>query len=575
MRILCLFLSIVAVCGDLESGQLIVNSPKSLADKYESTEGAIPMKPAMFGIPAYGHQAQLTGRVVYVPVDDRDGCKEINKTELVGMPPSGSLVVMVVERGQCTFVTKVQHAQDAGANACIIVDNQDEDRLPYMADDGKGSTISIPSMLIHKTDGANIAASIGQDGEKVIMTMSWNVPHPDNVVEWEFWTNSHDPISAKFKIQFDEAAVALDDSALMTPHYYFDNGHARDCVPSTPNGELSCGNRCSNNGRYCVFTADDPASKLTGQAAMEENLRQICLFKHVNETAKDAARTQWWNYVENFLKTCTDKDFTKACSDKVMNGPGVNVSPSIIQECVDHSGGSGPRSGANSLLDAELSRQSELAIFFVPTILINGVAYRGSIDCPKNEVGSITSMTCGVLEEICLGFLNSSAVPACTSPPDCKLGLQKDPDCNICGGQGLDLCGTCAQPKDPNYNKACAGCDGVPNSGKKLDNCNACGGPGRDACGNCFAANDTRRVNNSNTPGACQPAAANSADNSSNTATVSPGIVVVIVLVLISVVGVAVFFYMRHRQNALKQDIDALLKQYLPMEASDRGSIQA
>jgi hypothetical protein len=528
------------------------------------------MKPAMFGIPAYGHQAQLTGRVVYVPVSDRDGCQEINKTELVGMPPPGSLVIMVVERGQCTFVTKVQHAQDAGANACIIVDNKDELRLPYMADDGKGSTISIPSMLIHKIDGANIASAIGRDGERVIMTMSWNVPHPDNVVEWEFWTNAHDPISANFKIQFDEAAVVLDDSAVMTPHYYFDNGLSRECVPASQLATLPCGTRCSNNGRYCVFTADDPSVGLTGMSAMQENLRQICLFKYVNETAKDAARKQWWDYVEKFLMGCSGKDFSKTCSEKMMREVGVN--PSIIQTCVTQSGGSDERSGVNNLLEAELARQNELAIFFVPTILINGVAYRGSIDCPKNEVGSITSMTCGVLEEICLGFLNSSAVSACTSPPDCKLGLQKDLECNICGGQGLDQCGTCAQPKDPNYNKACAGCDGVPNSKKKEDDCRVCGGPGRDACGNCWPAGDPRRVNNSNTPGACQPVTGTTGEPS-NTATVSPGIVVVIVVVLIAVVGVAVFFYMRHRQNALKQDIDALLKQYLPMgETSDGGS---
>jgi len=367
--------------------------------------------------------------------------------------------------------------------------------------------------------------------------------------------------------------LVLGDAATMTPHYYFDNGLARDCVPLGPH----CQNQCSNNGRYCAFNANNPAVGLTGLTAMQENLRQICLFKYVNETAKDAARIQWWNYVENFLKQCTDKDFSKACSEKVMRIPEVNVDPAIIQRCVDQSGGSDEMGGPNTLLAAELSRQSEMAIYFIPTILINGVAYRGSIDCPKNEVGSITSMTCGVLEEICLGFLNSSAISACNSPPDCKLGLQKDAACNICGGKGFDLCGTCAQPKDINYNRACAGCDGVANSGKLFDNCHVCGGPGRDACGNCFPLGDRRRVNNSDIPGACLPESATNtpSGDASTTATVSPGIVVVIVLVLIAVVGVAVWFYMRHRQNALKQDIDALLKQYLPMSETSDGAPRA
>lgn len=257
-----------------------------------------------------------------------------------------------------------------------------------------------------------------------------------------------------------------------------------------------------------------------------------------------------------------------------MSGPGVEVDPAIIQRCVDQSGGSDERSGPNPLLDAELARQNEMGIFSIPTILVNGVAYRGDIKCIPNEAQSITSMTCGVLEEICLGFANMSAIPACTSPPDCKLGLQKDPECNICGGQGFDLCGTCAQPKDFDYNRACAGCDGVANSGKKLDNCNVCDGLGRDACGNC-PSDPSKRVNNSDIPGACHPGAATSTGDTSNTATVSPGIVVVIVLVLIAVVGVAVWFYMRHRQLALKQDIDALLKQYLPMGETSDGASRA
>lgn len=51
MRVLSSLLSLAAVAfADIESGQLVVNSPKTLADLYNSSEGAIPMKPAMFGI---------------------------------------------------------------------------------------------------------------------------------------------------------------------------------------------------------------------------------------------------------------------------------------------------------------------------------------------------------------------------------------------------------------------------------------------------------------------------------------------------------------------------------------------
>jgi uncharacterized protein HemX len=75
-------------------------------------------------------------------------------------------------------------------------------------------------------------------------------------------------------------------------------------------------------------------------------------------------------------------------------------------------------------------------------------------------------------------------------------------------------------------------------------------------------------VDDKTIPGACSKQ--EQAANAPTTATVGPGAVVAIVLTLIVVVGLGVFFYMRHRQRALKQDIDSLLKQYLPM--SDANS---
>jgi hypothetical protein len=66
----------------------------------------------------------------------------------------GLPVVVLLDRGNhCTFVQKVQHAQDAAASAAIIVDNdptEEGDGLPVMANDGNGNNILIPSILISK-----------------------------------------------------------------------------------------------------------------------------------------------------------------------------------------------------------------------------------------------------------------------------------------------------------------------------------------------------------------------------------------------------------------------------------------
>jgi len=57
----------------------------------------------------------------------------------------------MVNRGTCTFVAKVKHAQDLGAIATVIIDNKNEniDNI-VMSDDGNGASINIPSVLIGK-----------------------------------------------------------------------------------------------------------------------------------------------------------------------------------------------------------------------------------------------------------------------------------------------------------------------------------------------------------------------------------------------------------------------------------------
>lgn len=62
--------------------------------------------------------------------------------------------VILVERGICTFVTKVRNIERAGANAAIVMDNKKESsEHVIMADDGSGHTIGIPSFMIRNEIG--------------------------------------------------------------------------------------------------------------------------------------------------------------------------------------------------------------------------------------------------------------------------------------------------------------------------------------------------------------------------------------------------------------------------------------
>ena len=88
--------------------------------------------------------------------------------------------------------------------------------------------------------------------------------------------------------------------------------------------------------------------------------------------------------------------------------------------------------------------------------------------------------------------VNVSSCAGCDGVPNS--GKTRDV-CGVCGGDAtsclgcdrvpnsrkiIDACGVCGGD-----NATCAGCDGVPNSGKKLDSCGVCGGSDK-TCSNPF-----------------------------------------------------------------------------------------
>jgi PA domain len=59
-----------------------------------------------------------------------------------------------VDRGQCTFVQKVRNIERAGGSLAVIIDDTWEDvSKVIMSDDGTGTGIRIPAMLIGKKEG--------------------------------------------------------------------------------------------------------------------------------------------------------------------------------------------------------------------------------------------------------------------------------------------------------------------------------------------------------------------------------------------------------------------------------------
>ena len=111
---------------------------------------------------------------------------------------------------ECYFALKVWNAQNVGATVVLVVDDRD-DPLITMDSPEEDTTsadyldkILVPSALIDKSFGSDLKNSMKND-EGITIKLDWteSMPHPDERVEYEFWTNSNDECGPRCDDQMD------------------------------------------------------------------------------------------------------------------------------------------------------------------------------------------------------------------------------------------------------------------------------------------------------------------------------------------------------------------------------------
>lgn len=135
----------------------------------------------------------------------------------------------------CYFTLKAWNAQRAGAATILVVDNRPEPLITMDAPEDETSTdaeylqnITIPSALVSRSLGSAIKTAISH-GEPVHISLDWReaLPHPNDRVAYELWTNSNDECGPKcdaqirFLKRFKGAAQILEKGGYtrFTPHY--------------------------------------------------------------------------------------------------------------------------------------------------------------------------------------------------------------------------------------------------------------------------------------------------------------------------------------------------------------------
>jgi hypothetical protein len=124
---------------------LMVNSPPGIAGEY-ATAGA-----------SFGARLDAIGITADVELVDDGTDTTSDACETVGSSVSGKIAL--IDRGTCEFGTKVLNAENAGAVAAIIANN-DGDDLVLMGPGVDGGSVTVPSLFVGQTDGATIRSEL-------------------------------------------------------------------------------------------------------------------------------------------------------------------------------------------------------------------------------------------------------------------------------------------------------------------------------------------------------------------------------------------------------------------------------
>lgn len=413
--------STLAGTPDNVSSRLMIHVPHNL---YKN--GGYDHREALFGKPNYG--GSIAQNVYYTESDLCDPSKPIGKTHPHEVNEKGETYlkppfILMVDRGNCAFVQKVRNAQRNGAAGVVIADNvclcSDQECIaqqtgsedgaapcetaePVMADDGSGSDVSIPSMLMFKHD-ADKVKSVVEGNHPVRVEMQWSLPQPDDRVEYDLFTSPTDPVTHNFFQEFKHIAKALGKRAYFTPHMYVFDGERSQCHGA--NGDNQCFNLCSNNGRYCAMDPDKNLDEgVSGFDVVKESLRRHCIWAKYGED--DGIGEKWWDYVNEFDKNCGSMDYfnNEDCVKDAYKH--AKVDGEHIEMCMENSGGL-EKDGTNSFLEAELKAQSDLGVVIMPTTFVNNVAIRGSMDVAN------------VFQAICAGYEQGTKPEICSRCSQC------------------------------------------------------------------------------------------------------------------------------------------------------------
>ena len=233
------------------------------------------------------------------------GCGDLDPTtnpswKVLSNDPTVDSVILLIDRNPttgsgCTFSTKVFSAQNAPAGkviAVLIVDqayDTGDSGAPYllMRDDDRGTQVKISSMFIGKPIWDILFSTNPVNWDHLnkpydcYVEMEYYLPNPDGRVEMDLLYSIFDPNAVPFLTSFGAAARVLAYRLKTTPHFWLVDGANSYCAnPTLPKCTSNCVITSGTTGRYyCQSPATlGVLSNVSGVLGLQEVVRQYCLF---------------------------------------------------------------------------------------------------------------------------------------------------------------------------------------------------------------------------------------------------------------------------------------------------------
>ena len=160
--------------------------------------------------------------------------------------------------------------EKAGASLAVIIDNKSNEDVKnvIMSDDGTGTGIRIPAMLISRKDGDKLVEFLKNQeslSRKASLSAEFVMENPENKVTWSLWYTSQSDKSLDFLRNFKENNDKyLKGDATFIPHIV-----TWSCTSCDSEFKQ---NECVSNGKYCAMNHQQ-SEYIKGKDIIMEDLR--------------------------------------------------------------------------------------------------------------------------------------------------------------------------------------------------------------------------------------------------------------------------------------------------------------